>query len=600
MYHVQYTLGGQPIYDFSRGKSLPEYLEDAKKQKKSIKHESEFKNRVEILQNFDFSVASSRIRVSPDKQFVAGTGTYPPELRMFDTKELSMKFMRRFDFEVHDFIFLSEDYKKLAFLMTDRVIEFHSQGGRHCRIRVPKQGRSMEYLSSAAELFIFGSTNEVYRLDLESGMFLAPLETNLEYINTGKISSTLPLILLGGERGKIELWDLRDKSMAASLKIDSISNNNNNNNNDINQLLSTEDSSKFDWFNTVFNSGYESITTSTFSKDGLRFTLGLSTGNIVIYDVRSSKPLQVKSHRNDLPIMDLHYTYCHDFGKDVLVTADRQNIKIWDELCENITNITNNNNNNRNNGLMATINSDFPISSICTYPDSGLIMATGDQSRIGMYYAPMLGIAPSWCSFLDSITEELEEEHLKKDYSLKSSRIYDEYQFVTQEQLKEWGVEHLIGSSFLKAYLHGYLMNSKLFNDLRDIINPFDYDKYRKDLIKKKLQEKSSMRMKIPINNNKQTIINNKNVSKYNQEFAEKLGKQARGEVESSDNDDDNDDDIHNSTKNKNSKSSIKILKSKQKLKKGQQERAQSLLSDDRFSKLFSDADFIIDDNEVA
>ncbi|OII74768.1 uncharacterized protein cubi_00321 [Cryptosporidium ubiquitum] len=587
MYHVQYTLGGQPIYDFSRGKSLPEYLEDAKKQKKSIKHESEFKNRIEILQNFDFSVASSRIRVSPDKQFIAGTGTYPPELRMFDIKELSMKFMRRFDFEVYDFIFLSEDYKKLAFLMTDRVIEFHSQGGRHCRIRVPKQGRSMEYLSSAAELFIFGSTNEAYRLDLESGMFLAPLETDLEYINTGKISSTLPLLLLGGEKGKIELWDLRDKSMAASLIINSnhtfnnTDNINGNNQNHINHSYKNqEDNSKFDWFNTI-NSGFESITTSTFSKDGLRFSIGLSSGNIVIYDVRSSKPLQVKSHRNDLPIMDLHYTYCQDFGKDVLVTADRQNIKIWDELCENIN----------NNGLMATINSDFPISSICTYPDSGLIMSTGDQSRVGMYYAPMLGAAPNWCSFLDSITEELEEEHLKKDYSLKSSRVYDEYQFVTQEQLKEWGVEHLIGSSFLKAYLHGYLMSSKLFNDLRDIINPFDYDKYRKDLAKKKLQEKSSMRMKIPTSNNKQST-NVKNTSKFNQEFAEKLGKQARGELESSE----DEQNIPQSS----SKTSIKIRKSKQKLKKGQQERAQSLLSDDRFSKLFSDADFIIDDNEVS
>ncbi|KAJ1604360.1 hypothetical protein OJ252_3740, partial [Cryptosporidium canis] len=166
MYHVQYTLGGQPIYDFSRGKSLPEYLEDAKKHKKSIRHESEFRNRIEILQNFDFSVASSRIRV-------------------------------------YDFIFLSEDYKKLAFLMTDRVIEFHSQGGRHCRIRVPKQGRGMEYLPNAAELFIYGSTNQSYRLDLESGMFLAPIETNLEFINTGKISSSLPLLLLGGDRGRI-------------------------------------------------------------------------------------------------------------------------------------------------------------------------------------------------------------------------------------------------------------------------------------------------------------------------------------------------------------------------------------------------------------
>ncbi|KAJ1612832.1 hypothetical protein OIY81_1153 [Cryptosporidium canis] len=596
MYHVQYTLGGQPIYDFSRGKSLPEYLEDAKKHKKSIRHESEFRNRIEILQNFDFSVASSRIRVSPDGEFIAGTGTYPPELRMFDIKELSMKFMRRFDFEVYDFIFLSEDYKKLAFLMTDRVIEFHSQGGRHCRIRVPKQGRGMEYLPNAAELFIYGSTNQSYRLDLESGMFLAPIETNLEFINTGKISSSLPLLLLGGDRGRIELWDLRDKSMAASLEIDSKAVGSSGGgladrgHSGGEQSPGREDGSKFDWFSAP-GSGFDSITTSTFSKDGLRFSLGLSSGNIVIYDVRSSRPLQVKSHRNDLPIMDLHYTYCHDLGADVLVTADRQNIKVWDELSESVQG---------NSGLMATINSDFPISSICTYPNSGLIMATGDQSRVGMYYAPMLGVAPSWCSFLDSITEELEEEHLKKDYSLKSSRVYDEYQFVTQEQLKEWGVEHLIGSSFLKAYLHGYLMSSKLFNDLRDIINPFDYDQYRKDLMKKKLQEKSSMRMRIPIPQNKQSNTDQSS-AKVNQDLAEKLGKQARGELESSSDEGSGDDLRGTQARPKlSSKSSIKMRKSKEKLKKGQQERAQSLLSDDRFSKLFSDADFIIDSKELS
>lgn len=583
MYHVQYTLGGQPIYDFSRGKSLPEYLEDAKKQKRSIRHESEFRNRIEILQNFDFSVASSRIRVSPDGEFIAGTGTYPPELRMFDIKELSMKFMRRFDFEVYDFIFLSEDYKKLAFLMTDRVIEFHSQGGRHCRIRVPKQGRGMEYLPNSAELFIFGSTNQAYRLDLESGMFLAPIETELEFINTGKVSSSLPLLLLGGDRGKIELWDLRDKLMAASLMINDTTKCNDNDIGSTNlDYKGQGEGSKFDWFNAT-SSGFDSVTTSAFSKDGLRFSLGLSNGNVVIYDVRSSKPLQVKSHRSDLPIMDLHYTYCNDFGRDVLVTADRQSIKIWNELSENTDGGT---------GLLATINSDFPISSICTYPASGLVMATGDQSRVGMYYAPMLGVAPSWCSFLDSITEELEEEHLSKDYSLKSSRVYDEYQFVTQEQLKEWGVEHLIGSSFLKAYLHGYLMNSKLFNDLRDIINPFDYEKYRKDLLKKKLQEKSSMRVKLPTHQNKQSA-NSKHSAKFNQDLAERLGKQARGEIESSG---DEQDDLHATTRGSLHKQ--KLRKSKQKLKKGQQERAQSLLVDDRFSKLFSDADFIIDCNE--
>ncbi|KAH8740334.1 hypothetical protein FG386_002846 [Cryptosporidium ryanae] len=597
MYHVQYTVGGLPIYDFSRGKSLPEYLEDSKKQKKSPKNESEYKNRVEILQNFDFTVASSRIRVSQDGQYVAGTGTYPPELRMFDTKELSMKFMRRFDFEVHDFLFLSEDYKKLVFLMTDRVIEFHSQGGRHCRVRVPKQGRSMEYLNSAAELFIFGSTNEAYRLDLESGMFLAPLNTELEYINTGKVSPTLPLLLVGGDHGKIELWDLRDRSMAASLKVNDLSSNSRNGLSASDTVGFSEPSgtrsnkdSKFAWFdanaqNEVF------VTTSCFSRDGLRFSLGLSSGSVLIYDVRSNKPLEIKSHKSDLPIMDMHYTYCQNTGKDVLITSDKQTIKIWNELKDY-------GDNNRNNGgLMGTITTDFPISSICTYPNSGLIMSTGDKSRIGMYFAPVLGVAPKWCSFLDSITEELEEDHLKRDQtSPSSSGIYDDYQFVTAEQLKEWGVEHLIGSSFLKAYLHGYLMNSRMFSDLRDLLNPFDYEKYRKERARRKMEEKSPMRIPVKINNNKQPVSGN---TKVNLKFADRLKKQAKGELVSSEEEDGEEQPFNKGKQDKKSKRTLeKRKRQKEKLKKGQQERAISLLSDDRFSKLFSDADYIIDDKQ--
>ncbi|KAK6587634.1 hypothetical protein RS030_81446 [Cryptosporidium xiaoi] len=598
MYHVQYTTGGLPIYDFSRGKSLPEYLEDSKKQKKLLKYESEYRNRIEILQNFDFTVASSRIRVSQDGQYIAGTGTYPPELRMFDINELSMKFMRRFDFEVHDFLFLSEDYKKLVFLMTDRVIEFHSQGGRHCRVRVPKQGRSMEYLNSAAELFIFGSTNETYRLDLESGMFLAPLNTGLEYINTGKVSPTLPLLLVGGDKGKIELWDLRDRSVAASLKVNDLFSNNRNNSSvsnnvefsELNDVIESNNRnySKFDWFDANTQSEVF-VTTSCFSKDGLRFSLGLSSGNVFIYDVRSSKPLEIKSHKSDLPIMDMHYTYCQNIGKDVLVTSDKQTIKIWNELNDEGSN------SKHNNGLMATITTDFPVSSICTYPNSGLIMSTGDKSRIGIYFAPILGVAPKWCSFLDSITEELEEDHLKKDQaSFKSSRIYDDYQFITSEQLKEWGVEHLIGTSLLKAYLHGYLMNSKMFSDLKDLLNPFDYDKYKKEIARKKMEEKSPMRIPVKANNNKQNTNDN---TKINLKFADKLKKQAKGELISSE-EEDSDQELFEKKDKRSKKMSEKQRKQKKKLKKGQQERAISLLSDERFLKLFNDADYIIDDNQ--
>lgn len=65
-----------------------------------------------------------------------------------------------------------------------------------------------------------------------------------------------------------------------------------------------------------------------------------------------------------------------------------------------------------------------------------------------------MGPAPKWASFLDSLTEELEENN--------AENIYDDYKFVTKQELENLGLEHLIGSSMLRAYMHGYV-NFNLF-----------------------------------------------------------------------------------------------------------------------------------------
>ena len=54
------------IYDLSSGKSLPEYMEEAKKRKIKLKHLDEYANRIELIQDFEFNISSQRVRVSPD------------------------------------------------------------------------------------------------------------------------------------------------------------------------------------------------------------------------------------------------------------------------------------------------------------------------------------------------------------------------------------------------------------------------------------------------------------------------------------------------------------------------------------------------------
>lgn len=67
------------------------------------------------------------------------------------------------------------------------------------------------------------------------------------------------------------------------------------------------------------------------------------------------------------------------------------------------------------------------------------------------YYIPSLGPAPKWASFLDSLTEELEE----KNYE----HVYDDYKFITKKELETLGLDHLIGTNVLRAYMHGYVVS---------------------------------------------------------------------------------------------------------------------------------------------
>lgn len=55
--------------------------------------------------------------------------------------------------------------------------------------------------------------------------------------------------------------------------------------------------------------------------------VGTSTGHILIYDIRSSKPLLIKDHMNETPIK------CIEFHKSMnyIYSMDSAVVKIWDK-----------------------------------------------------------------------------------------------------------------------------------------------------------------------------------------------------------------------------------------------------------------------------
>ena len=106
---------------------------------------------------------------------------------------MGMKFERRLDSEAVDFLFLSQNYGKLAILQSDRNVEFQAPYGKHFKTRIPTFGRAMAYEPSSCELHITSSSGDVYRINLEEGRFSEPLST--KSVPTG-ISGTTCISLL--------------------------------------------------------------------------------------------------------------------------------------------------------------------------------------------------------------------------------------------------------------------------------------------------------------------------------------------------------------------------------------------------------------------
>lgn len=486
-------------YNLSHGKSIPEWLSDRKK-RLLIKKDVDLRRRIQLIQDFEMPAVSHGVEVSPDGQYIIATGVYKPRIRCFDVNQLAMKFERCFDEEVVKFHILSDDYTKLVFLFVDRYVEIHSQFGRYYRIRIPKFGRDMKYNTSSCDLYFVGDSSHVYRLNLEVGSFLKPFETNCVSFNACALNPYHNLFVCGSHEGTIEAFDPRTKSRVGVLDcaLNSVTNNTN-------------------------IEGMPSVSYIAF-KDGLNMGVGTTTGQILLFDIRASKPYVVKDHMYGLPIKDIEFID----GLDLIASLDSKILKIW----------------HRNDGQPYTaIQSNADLNDLCVVPNTGMLFVANESPKILSYYIPSIGPAPKWCAFLDRITEELEESN--------ENTIYDDYKFVTLKDLEELGLTHLMGTNLLRAYMHGFFLDIRLYQKAKLSSDPFAYEEYRKKKIRDKMESERADRVQI-----------RSTLPKVNPQLAERLNQQ---QIES-----------------QSSKSSKKAKP--------------DLLKDQRFQQIFSNPDFQIDE----
>ncbi|MEW5309812.1 MAG: hypothetical protein WDW38_001668 [Sanguina aurantia] len=439
---------GVKVYNVTSGKTLPQWLSEGKK--RSLRKDEDYRRRLELIQDFGFPAACQRIKASPDHNYIFATGYHPPQVRVYDLANLSVKFDRNLDAEIVDFQILTEDYSKAVFLCADRTLCFHARFGGYTKTRVPKFGRDLTYAPFLAELLIAGSSPEVYRMSLEEGRFMTPLTCRSPSVNACGISPTHGLFACAGDDGVLECFDLRQRKAAGYLDAAAAA-----------------------------GAAGQQLTALRFDDSGLHVAVGTQNGLVSLFDLRSQRPLVVKDHMYGSRIVDIKFHSGSGerggMGGQRVISADTRIVKVWDASTgEGYTSIE--------------PSAGGDINDICVWPGSGLIMMGCDAPRIEAYFIPSLGPAPRWASFLEGLTEELEE---------RAPTLYDDYRFITRPELAKLGLDHLMGTSLLRAYMHGFFVDNRLYNKARAMMDPFAYETYRAQRIAKKVEDERAVRISI-------------------------------------------------------------------------------------------------------
>lgn len=489
------------IYCLSSGPTIPEWLGERAKRNLSKKDEN-IRRRIELIQDFQMPASSSRLVQSADGRYVMAAGTYPPRVRCYDLHDLTMKFERYVDAEVIDMCMLAEDYGKMALLLDNRYISFHAPYGNHEAIRIPTFGRAMAYESTTCELLLAAKGNQVYRLNLEEGRFSEPwtFEPTTSSASCIAVNQSHPLATVGCDDGIVRFWDSRtpDSLLKPFLKLDVQS--------------ATSGYGYAD--ENPFNSNPSEITSIAHDPSGLYMAVGTGGGLVALYDVRSSRPLHIKEHKHGLPI---HTVKFHS-GSGMVMSSDEKLVKVWrykssgDTMTPTALNGESSDRNDTGVGsVKVNVEGTGKLTHFIVAGDendptgnrSGVILCASDQPKMESYFLPAVGVAPKWCSFLENITEELEERDLSRDGTNAASdmvrdgqeSIYENYKFVSRDDIEKLGITNLIGTPLLRGYMHGFFMDTNLYNRVKAVANPFEYEDYQKKKLKERLEAKRSSRI---------------------------------------------------------------------------------------------------------
>mmetsp|Transcript_8112 Transcript_8112/g.25930 ORF Transcript_8112/g.25930 Transcript_8112/m.25930 type:complete len:600 (-) Transcript_8112:29-1828(-) len=417
-----------------------------------------------VLQGGNFPVAATALCVTPDEQYLVAAGIHKPSVKVFELGQVSCKFETYIPSDVYRIEALGENWEKVAMLRSDQNLHFTCHSGKFAEIRLPFRCRDMAFRWESADLLLAGAAPLLGRLNLETGEYLSPLTVPDEEttINCVTLGSQLPLIAAGCANGTVACWDAR----APGQPIGGLD----------------------------LGEGVGEVTELAMGDDGITLAVGTASGVVNLYDVRSARPRLVCDQMNGSPVRRLLFHPTAD-GDSLLLIADRDSMSFWSTT-----------------GSVArtrlSVTAPAPLNDVVVAQQGkGLFIAACEQEELVMMHAPSLGPAPTWCSYLDAYVDE-EADRLaeaaarsaagaggaagaaERSAAAADARpVFKDYRFVPRDELSSLGLDHLIGTTYLKPALHGFWIATKLYLKARTVAAPAEWAEWRAQRTRNRIED---------------------------------------------------------------------------------------------------------------
>lgn len=178
----------------------------------------------------------------------------------------------------------------------------------------------------------------------------------------------------------------------------------------------------------------DDVTALEFHPSGLDIAVGTASGLVTLFDMRSPVPKVSKDQGFGNAIHTLIYL------EGRILSADKRIIKIWEA----------------DGTPWTSVEPAVDLHCVAWCKGSGMLLTANEGRQQHAFFIPQLGPAPKWCSFLDNVVEEMAED--------QDSSAYDNFKFLTLEQLRSLSLDHLVGTPLLRPYMHGYFITQQLYD----------------------------------------------------------------------------------------------------------------------------------------